>query len=297
MKNEPSKKRKRRFGDRKDGRKLHDIDPMNRVAYFLMPDRIGAMNLFRDAVPIEPMLDYVHKKRKEGLKNFGLMHVFAAAYVRTVSQKPAINRFISGLTLYARPTVQMIMTVKKEMKLEGEETTVKFDFAKDATAAEVYEQFDRIISEVKETKEEASAFDKVAGALNYMPRFLLRFVTGFLRFLDYMGWVPASLIELSPFHGSIVITSMGSLGIPPIFHHLYSFGNVPVFMAFSAVKHENELQKDGSIKPQRYFEFTVSTDERICDGFYYAAAFHQLRDILLHPEVLDERPEVIEDVD
>lgn len=298
MKNAQSQdKWRHHFGDRKDGRKLHDIDPMNRVAYFLMPDRVGAMNLFRDAVPIDAMLDYVHRKRKEGLKNFGLMHVFAAAYVRTVSQKPQINRFISGLTLYARPTVQMIMTVKKKMKLDGEETTVKFDFARDATAAEVYEQFDRVIGEAKSTDDEASDFDRLAGALNYMPRWLLRFVAGCLRALDYIGWVPASLVKLSPFHGSIVITSMGSLGIPPIYHHLYAFGNVPVFMAFSAVKHENELQADGSVKPKRYFEFTVSTDERICDGFYYAAAFHDLRNILLNPEVLDERPEVIEDVD
>lgn len=297
MENAQSKKWKRRFGDRNDGRKLHDIDPMNRVAYFLMPDRVGAMNLFRDSVPIEPMLAYVHKKRNEGYKNFGLMHVFAAAYVRTVSQKPQINRFISGLTLYARRTVQMIMTVKKEMSLDGEETTVKFDFERDATAAEVYEQFDRIIGEVKKTGEEKSAFDRLAGALNYMPRFLLRFVAGCLRFFDYLGWLPKALLDLSPFHGSIVITSMGSLGIQPIFHHLYAFGNVPVFMAFSAVKHDNELQKDGTVKNQRYFEFSVSTDERICDGFYYAAAFHQLRDILLHPEQLDERPEIIEDVD
>lgn len=298
MKNtQTQNKWKRRFGDRKDGRKLHSIDPMSRVAYFIMPDRVGSMNLFRDAVPIDAMLDYVHKKRKEGLKNFGLMHVFAAAYVRTVSQKPAINRFLSGQTLFARRTVQLIMAVKKEMNLEGEETMIKLDFERDATAAEVYEQFNRVVEEVKNQGNEKNAFDRLAGALNYIPRLLLRFVVGCLKFFDYFGLLPAGLVQLSPFHGSIVITSMGSLGIPPVFHHLYNFGNVPVFMAFSAVKHENELLSDGSVKPKRYFEFTVSTDERICDGFYYAAAFHQLRDILLHPEQLDEKVEVIEDVD
>ena len=294
---QPQNKWKRRFGDRKDGRKLHSIDPMSRVAYFIMPDRVGSMNLFRDAVPIDAMLDYVHKKRKEGLKNFGLMHVFIAAYVRTVSQKPAINRFISGQTLFARRTVQLIMTVKKEMSLKGEETVIKLDFERDATASEIYEQFNQVVEEVKNQGDEKNAFDRLAGLLNYIPRLLLRFVVGCLKFFDYFGLLPGGLIKLSPFHGSIVMTSMGSLGIPPIFHHLYNFGNVPVFMAFSAVKHENELLSDGTVRPRRYFEFTVSTDERICDGFYYAAAFHQLRDILLHPEQLDEKVEVIEDVD
>ena len=44
--------------------------------------------------------------------------------------------------------------------------------------------------------------------------------------LDYFGFLPRWLTKLSPFHGSVYITSMASLGIPPIFHHLYDFGNV-----------------------------------------------------------------------
>ena len=50
-------------------------------------------------------------------------------------------------------------------------------------------------------------------------------------FFDYFGWLPKWLTDLSPFHGSMIITSMGSLGIGPIYHHLYDFGNVPLFVA------------------------------------------------------------------
>ena len=38
---------------------------------------------------------------------------------------------------------------------------------------------------------------------------------------------PKFLLELSPFHGSIYFTSMGSLGIKPVYHHLYDFGTAP----------------------------------------------------------------------
>ena len=61
---------------------------------------------------------------------------------------------------------------------------------------------------------------------------------GFIRFAALLfreasvRLVPKELTDLSPFHGSIFITSMGSLGIPPIYHHLYDFGNIPVFVAF-----------------------------------------------------------------
>jgi len=40
-----------------------------------------------------------------------------------------------------------------------------------------------------------------------------------LKLLDYFGLAPYSLIKVSPFHGSMFITSLGSLGIPPIYHH------------------------------------------------------------------------------
>ena len=39
-------------------------------------------------------------------------------------------------------------------------------------------------------------------------------------------------------------------------------------------------------------------DERIVDGFYYAAFFKQYKRLMLHPEVLDRPPEeVLQDID
>ena len=46
-----------------------------------------------------------------------------------------------------------------------------------------------------------------------MPRLLLKFVVWFLKTLDYFGLLPAFLTDLSPFHGTVIFTSMGSLGI------------------------------------------------------------------------------------
>ena len=93
------------------------------------------------------------------------------------------------------------------------------------------------------------------------------------------------------------VTSMGSLGIPPIFHHLYNFGNLPVFLSYGAKYEEKTLNDDGTVTKKRYMDFTVVTDERICDGHYYASAFKYLKSILKNPEVLDNPPEnVVEDV-
>ena len=110
--------------------------------------------------------------------------------------------------------------------------------------------------------------------------------------------LPKFLLELSPFHGSMFITSMGSLGIPPIFHHLYDFGNLPIFMAYGAKYSKYELNEKGEMVKKKYIDFSVNTDERICDGHYFASAFKYLKEILSNPDVLDVPPEsVVEDIE
>ena len=90
---------------------------------------------------------------------------------------------------------------------------------------------------------------------------------------------------------------MGSLGIPPIYHHLYDFGNLPVFMSFGAKYRKNVLLDDGSVEKQSFVDYTVVTDERICDGFYFASGMKMLRSIIKNPRQLDIPPEkVVKDI-
>ena len=287
---------KRRFGDRPDGRKLRTFDPMNRIAGFIMPDRSGACNQIRDCFPLEEVEKYVHQKRREGLKNFGILHVLLAAYIRTVSQRPGINRFFSGQTVFARHDIEVAMTIKKEMTLESPDTCIKVTFDKDCTAEDVYNRFNEVVLENKGIeKEETSDFDSTVRILNYIPRLVLKFVVWLLKTLDYFGLIPKFLLKVSPFHASMYITSMGSLGIPPIFHHLYNFGNVPVFIAYGAKRAVNEVQKDGTVTRRKYMDFTVVCDERICDGYYFASALRLLKSIMDDPAQLDQKPEEIVD--
>ncbi|WBY63961.1 hypothetical protein [Thermocaproicibacter melissae] len=116
--------------------------------------------------------------------------------------------------------------------------------------------------------------------------------------MDYFGLLPMALLKVSPFHGSLFITSMGSLGIPPIYHHLYNFGNVPVFLAFGAKRYENQIDDSGKVVKKKYIDYTFVTDERICDGFYFASALKLFRSYLANPSTLDTPPQkVIRDME
>ena len=289
---------KKRFGDRKDGRLIRSLNPLNRVAMYIMPNRSGASVYFHDSFEITEVENYIRKKRNQGLKGFGIMHVLLAAYVRVVSQRPGVNRFLSGQKLFARDDdIQVLLAVKREMTLESEETIVKMHFTPTDTADDVYDKLSKLVHDVH-AEDPSSDFDKTAGIISLIPGVLLKFAIWFLKLLDYFGLLPKFLLEVSPFHGSFFITSMGSLGIPPIYHHLYDFGNVPVFLSFGAKRKENELRSDGSVLARKYVDFTVVADERICDGFYYASSFKLMKSIMRNPHQLDIPPEkVIRDVD
>ena len=291
------KGRKKRFGDRKDGRLLRTREPMSVVETFILVDRTGATNYIQDKVEITKAEEYIKRKRKEGLNGFGLMHLMVAAYVRVASQMPAVNRFVSGQRVYARNRIEVNIDIKKAMTLEAPNTCVKIILSPEDTAEEVYRKMKEVIDEEKDGGAD-SDFDSVAGAFAKFPKLFFKFSIWFLKLLDYFGWLPKSLLEVSPFHGSFFITSMGSLGIPPIFHHLYSFGNVPVFCAIGPKRTEYEIDRDGNIVKKKYMDYTFSTDERIVDGYYYATAFRMMKLCFSDPDKLDVPPEkVVEDID
>ncbi len=291
-----AKKRRRRLGDRGDGRRVRGISPMTRVACYIMEDRTGASNRIRDCVDVGQLEKYVREKRAEGMKSFTMMHAIIAAYVRVLSQMPALNRFIAGHKVFARNNIEVALTIKKEMSLESPDTVVKIFPEYGMTAKDVYELMQKEIDDYRNSP--GGAFDDTAKVLNYFPGFIMLWAIRLLRGLDYIGLLPKFLTGLSPFHCSMFITSMGSLGIPPIYHHLYDFGNCPVFLAFGAKERKYELNSKGEVEKKEYMEYTVMMDERICDGFYYAAALKKLRRLLRDPWQLDNPPdEIVEDID
>ena len=288
-------KRRRRWGDRKDGRRLRSIQPMTRLMPFIMPKRSDACNMFTDSFDVTEADKYCRRMIRDGYTNFNFMHLLIAAYVRAVSQYPAINRYVSGQRIFARTEITVVMTIKKSMKIDEPDTCIKVTFAPDDTAAEIYEKFNQVVQANQEDAESKSDFDKIMDFFTKFPRLILRGVVGLVKWFDYHSVV---LLPDLPFYGSMIITSMGSLGIPAIYHHIYDFGNLPVFLAFGKKYYKLVMDREGNVFKRRHVDLKVVTDERICDGFYYASAFKYIKKLIEHPEALDERPEkVVEDVD
>ncbi len=283
----------RRFGDRNDGRRLRRLSPIFAVSPYLMKTRNTSQNFIEDHIEISEMERYIAEKRRAGLKNFGVLHVLLASYVRACARYPGLNRFIAGQKIFCRDReIEVNMTIKKEMSTDSPDTVIKVTFDPADTAEIVYRRFNDKVQEVKDAPLN-TGFDRLAGAFNLIPGLLLKFFVFVLQTMDYFGLLPRFLTKLSPFHGSLYITSMASLGIPPIYHHLYDFGNVPVFCSFGKKRRVFETARDGSVVRRKYIDCNFVTDERIVDGFYFASTMRYLHGLLDDPWQLDAPPEAV----
>lgn len=289
------KKRRRRFGDRKEGRRVRTLPAMNYVVPYIMKTRCGAQNCFEDVIDITNIERYLDLKHQEGYTDMTLLHVMLAAYVKVVAERPGINRFIAGRRIYARNNVECVMTIKKELSLESPDTCIKVEFDPRDNIYNVYKKFQKV---AHTAVEENTDFDNTAKIITKIPGFIFRFAMAILRGLDYMGWLPKALMNVSPFHGSMIITSMGSLGIPAIYHHLYNFGTLPIFISYGNIFAADAVKRDGTKERHHFVTLKVVTDERICDGFYYASAFKKIKKYLARPELLDQISDTVnEDID
>ncbi|MBQ9687014.1 MAG: hypothetical protein IJV41_10795 [Oscillospiraceae bacterium] len=287
---------KRRFGDRKDGRLIRSMPGFSKFIPYIMPTRNDASNLYEESFEVSTVDRRLRQLRVQGYKGIGMLHFLIAAYVRLISMLPGLNRFVVGRRVYARYDICVVMTVKHTIALNAPETTIKVYFEPTDTIFDVYRKMNEKIDEIK-ASDENNGTEDVADALTRLPRFLLRFAIMVLRVMDYFGWLPESLTNVSPFHGSMIITDLGSLRIGPVYHHIYNFGTLPAFIAFGAKRHAYELDRHGNMVDRKYIDCKFTLDERTVDGHYFAQAFQAWRYLFQHPEILEEPPtKVVEDI-
>lgn len=285
-------KQKRRRGDRRDGRLVRSIPAFTKFMPFIMPTRNDACNYYEESFEITAVEQLLRRLRSDGCRGISPLHFLLAAYVRCAAEYPGVNRFVAGRRIYAHNKLEVIMIVKKELALDSDETAIKVVFEPTDTILDVYRKFDEKVQEVK-TSPEDNGTEKAANLLCKAPRWLLSFIISILNTLDYYDKLPRALIDVSPFHGSLIITDLGSIGIGPVFHHIYNFGTLPAFVAFGSKRRCYELNAEGQVEQRRYIDCKFTLDERIVDGYYYAKFLRAYRRLFLHPELLEAPPEKV----
>ena len=256
----------RHMNDRREGRQLYTLPAYARIQPYILRRRSDAACFLSDSVEVTGVEKWLREKRAGGWANLGFLHLIIAAYVRTVSMRPGINRFVSGRRIYARNDIEVVLPVKRSASVTATETSIKVRFAPTDTVFDVYRKLTEASDEVR-ADISLSAPEKLANTLMRFPRVLLRMAMSIFRLMDYFDWLP----------------------------HLADFGNMPCAVSFGARRKVNEADGTASGVERHYVDLRIACDERIADSYYFASALKCLKYFLRNPHLLELAPESVEE--
>ncbi|MBR5109115.1 MAG: hypothetical protein IK099_02875 [Clostridia bacterium] len=279
------------FGRRADGRVLKNIDPIIALTPYLMPMRCDAQVMSNYKLDYEKMARYIVEQGNKGHK-LTFMEIIIAAYVRTVSQLPEINRFVVNKRLYARTQLTVSFALLKDTGDPNkiEENTVKCYFDPHDTIYDVAERINAAIAQNR--KEEADNSTMKVAKLLLNP-ILANIVVAFARLTDRYGILPKYILDASPFHTSMFFTQMASIGMPAVNHHIYNFGTTSLFVSMGSIQRETVIGPDGKAVRKRWLPVGFTADERICAGAEWAKLVDRVMYYIGHLEELETPPEAV----
>ena len=274
------------FGKRPDGRVVRNLEPMQKIMPYVMKTRTDSMNMYEDTFACDAWDEYIKEKRLQGVK-MSYMTIFIAAIVRLIALRPRLNRFVMNGKIYARPKIWVSFVVHPTLRDGSTGTTIKLCFDGTENILEITEAVNAAIEKETVKRVEENGIDKLLRFLmNTIPGPFIKFTVNTLMWMDKHSIMPKKIIELSPFHTSFFITNLKSLGINHIFHHTYNFGTTGLFFAMGKEKKIPVIQGD-KIVYEKHMGWGLVSDERFCDGLYFANSLRQMRKFMKNPAVLE----------
>lgn len=283
-------KKKRRCGDRRDGVWVRDIPGLNVIMSGLYPNRADCEVCMHEELDITKLLKYIEEKNNSGQDHqTKLFHCIVAMMVRIVNERRYLNRFVRNLRIYERDVITVSFIAKRQFSDTAEEALVTYK----AKATDNIDDVSRfILGEVKEVRKEQKGkkkdLNQTINNFAKLPRFLLKMIVGFIRFLDKHGKVPKSLTNGDPAYSTLLLSNLGSIKCPSVYHHLNNYGTNSIMMTIGTMQKKTVLHEDGSIETKDVLGISVTADERIADGFYFAKSIKMLHFLCNHPEILDK---------
>ena len=273
---------KRRWGDRKDGRLLREIDAMHYVMPLMYPNRCDNEAYMTLHIHLDKTEEFIRKWNQEHEEKTSLFQVVIAAALKTIWLRPQMNRFIANKNMYQRNDVTAAFTVKKTFTDEGEETLARIVAREGDTLASLSK---RITEQIELCK---TGTDESTDAMNVIKKLPGKHLIGAIaRFLDRHGWMPRSVIATDPYQCSVVLTNLGSIGMNIGYHHLMNWGTNSVFIVIGKKRRRPHYDAEGNVTMKRELSISTTIDERLSDGFYYARTLRLMKRLVEDPTLLE----------
>lgn len=262
---------------RRDAVECKDVASLNQMFPYVMKNRADAEVCMKQTYDITDLLKYCENKKAQGLE-YKPFHAVIYAVAKTLYLRPKMNRFISGKKYWQRNDIIMAFVAKQKFEDNAKETMVFLKIKPEMTGDDVSHV---VIGDVKKAK--AGSDGNLGSTMDFvasLPRFVKEIFFNILYILEYFGKMPKALTDGDTNYSSVLLSNLGSIGVDSCYHHLSNYGTNSIMITVG------KYYKKGD---RTLLPMTITIDERMADGFYYAKSLRIARFLLENPKYLDER--------
>ncbi len=276
----------KKWGDRRDGTLLRDIDSMHFIMPMIYPNRCDNEAFISERIDLTNINAYLARKNADDPEyKYNLFQIMVTAMLKTITLRPKMNRFIANKNMYQRNEVSAAFTVKKVFSDNGGEALTFIHSRPEDTIDSIHNEIYRQVSFCRsDSKDDSTA---AMDTFQKFPRCLVKAAIALMRFLDRRGKVPKSLIATDPYYSSVVLTNLGSIKLHAGYHHLTNWGTTSVFCVIGEIKKRPFYDDEGNVTMHESVDLGLTIDERIADGYYYSKTVRLLKKLLENPELLE----------
>jgi pyruvate/2-oxoglutarate dehydrogenase complex dihydrolipoamide acyltransferase (E2) component len=242
------------------------------------------------------LMAWIDAKRAAGAR-ISPTHAVARAFAITIKRNPGLNCTVRRASLWQREHVNLFLQVsvppedlgedgKKGASQSADLSGVLVRDADTKTTAQIADELREKARKIREGKDEM--LEATKKNLSWMPPKIMGWALRLVSWLTHdLGLDLKGLgIANDPF-GSMMITSLGMMGVgrayAPHFPGAKGLGAALVGQVEDGVR-----VVDGEIRVRKLLPLTVTLDHRVVDGFQASVLAREIRDLLEHPDKLDE---------
>lgn len=260
------------FGWRPDGDLARDVPATRRIMPFIMRTRNESAVYFEQRVDLTLTQPWLEAFRARTGLRATILHLLVFAAGRTLAARPRLNRFTVGGRIYQRRGIHVSFSAKKAKSDDAPIVVVKREVDPRQSFAALVRDLEGGIADGK--SERRSGTDRELSVFLALPAVVLGPLVRLQMLLDRLGLLPGAFYRQDPLYASLFIANLGSVGLEACFHHLYEYGNIPIFMTVGKIEPG----------PPPRLLLRYSFDERIEDGLYCARALELLKAAVEDPE-------------
>lgn len=231
-------------------------------------------------IDVEPALEYLVRVGEAHQRKLTLTHFVGKACAETVRRHPELNCILRWGKLYRRSDIDIFFQVASDSK--GEDlsgTTVRRIDGKNI--CEIADDMQKKVKRIRDTGD--IDYKKMKKTMRSIPAWLSRHLLNFSSYFMYTLnlWTPLLGVPKDPF-GSLMITSIGSIGLDRAFVPLVPYSRIPCLIAIGAVR-EAAIVSNGHIVVKKVVSLCVTFDHRVIDGMHASHMARTLKKIFAEP--------------